>query len=268
MLIEIVEELEKLNKPDRFVFILEWLKEEGLEPMVHRYSTGKNIILKSDRNRKFGIGSHYDTVPLSPGANDNASAIAVCLGLVDRHFHEPCKEIGLEFFFFDEEESGLIGSTAYLEKYGLDGIRGFLNMELVGMGDRFALWPLAENSRGPALEAFEHAAKTQGIETYRLDKIIMNTADHDSFRKKGLMDSFSITCISKEDIEVAYHYYKAMEFDVDRETLREIFFKAPIMAHYHQPSDLSQYLSEESLQMTLDCMWDAIKTLDQNMAVG
>jgi len=66
-----------------------------------------------------------------------------------------------------------------------------------------------------------------------------------------------------QDKEVAYHYYKAFEFDVSPETLYEIIQKAPLFEHYHQPTDLSENLSEESLQMAVDIIWDTLNLMDE-----
>src|SRR5262245_52470863 len=58
------------------------------------------------------LGAHYDSVPGTPGADDNASAVAVCLEcarLIKRH------EIGsVMIVFFNREEDGLIGSREFV----------------------------------------------------------------------------------------------------------------------------------------------------------
>ncbi|MEM6767943.1 MAG: hypothetical protein AAF655_23620 [Bacteroidota bacterium] len=96
--------------------------------------------------------------------------------------------------------------------------------------------------------------------------MIMNTADHQTFRSYGLKDSFTLTCISEEEVRVAQHYYKALEFEVDQQTLYEIIREAPIFLHYHQPTDTSHYLSEESLLMTVDVIWETLLQIDHTLA--
>lgn len=58
------------------------------------------------------IGAHYDSVPGTPGADDNASAVAVCLEcarLIARH------NIGsVMIVFFNREEDGLLGSSEFV----------------------------------------------------------------------------------------------------------------------------------------------------------
>ena len=58
------------------------------------------------------LGAHYDTVPGTPGADDNGSAVAVCLEcarLVREH------EIGSTMIvLFNREEDGLLGSSEFV----------------------------------------------------------------------------------------------------------------------------------------------------------
>jgi hypothetical protein len=59
------------------------------------------------------LGAHYDSVPGTPGADDNGSAVAVCLEcarLVARH------GVGsVMIVFFNREEDGLAGSREFVE---------------------------------------------------------------------------------------------------------------------------------------------------------
>lgn len=262
-LMEIVKSLEGRSTQERFDVITRMLTQWRIPYKIQPFATGKNILVQSTHKKWIGISSHIDAVKKSPGANDNASAIAVCLEILHRILKKPFKDLGISVFFFDEEETGLKGSKAYVAEYGMKGMMGLINLEMVGQGDKFALWPLDDLSQGKVLQTLEQVAAEKGIFTRRFDKIVTNTADHVSFANAGSQDVFSLTCISEKDVEVAYHYYKAQEFDVDMETLRDIMKQAPIFQHYHQPTDLSIYLSEESLQLTADTLWQTLLALDR-----
>lgn len=258
-LLSIVKEFENKTSTERFELIENYLQKWEVPYHVQHYISGKNIFVKAEKMPFIGIGSHFDVVIEGEGgANDNASAIAVVLDLVRRNKENPLKNIGLQFFFFDEEEVGLKGSKAYIQKYGIGEMLGLINMELVGMGNQFALWSLSPNDRGNLLETFENQSKRLNIVSNRFDKIVTNTADHQSFKNAELNDSFTVTCISPKDVETAYHYYKAQEFAVDKATLYEIMLQAPIFKHYHQASDLSVYLEESALQMTAAVIWETV----------
>ncbi|MEM6348998.1 MAG: M28 family peptidase [Bacteroidota bacterium] len=262
-LLDHVQALEGKSRILRRGWIRDYLYDQGIHCESHRYRTGENLFVPSMMTPFVALGTHYDTVAGSPGANDNASAIAVALEVLRRYMDEPFTHFGLQVFFFDEEEKGLLGSQAYVEQYGVRGMLGLLNMELVGMGEEFALWPLREHHEERLLLAFESQAKAKDINCTRLDKIIMHTADHVPFRAAGIFDAWTITRISQKDREVAAHYYKAMEFEVDSETLLEIIEGAPIFEHYHRPSDLATHLTEQSLIQTADTIWETLQIFDQ-----
>jgi len=55
---------------------------------------------------------HYDSVPGSPGANDNASAIAAIFAAANRLIDE---DVAAGFIFFNREEDGLLGSREFID---------------------------------------------------------------------------------------------------------------------------------------------------------
>jgi Zn-dependent M28 family amino/carboxypeptidase len=80
------------------------------------------------------IGAHYDSVPGSPGADDNASAVAALLACA-KTISDYEKDAHVCFVAFNREEDGLMGSwdfvTNYLPKSGLT-IRQAHILEMVG----------------------------------------------------------------------------------------------------------------------------------------
>jgi hypothetical protein len=79
------------------------------------------------------IGAHYDTVSLSPGADDNASGIAALLSLA-KQFENTKFEKTVRFVAFAQEELGLIGSQQYAERSKQLGekIVAMLSLEMLG----------------------------------------------------------------------------------------------------------------------------------------
>ncbi len=74
------------------------------------------------------IGGHYDTVPGSPGAWDNASGVAGVLEAA--RVLSRCRfEATLVFIAFDREEEGRKGSDAYAEEHRQDHIRGVICLD-------------------------------------------------------------------------------------------------------------------------------------------
>jgi aminopeptidase YwaD len=70
---------------------------------------------KKHREEVFMIGAHYDTVAVSPGADDNASGLAVMLETC-RVLHGVTPPCTIEFVSFSMEEDGLQGSRSYAKK--------------------------------------------------------------------------------------------------------------------------------------------------------
>ena len=113
----------------------------NLETTVQSFNIGnyeaQNIIGKkigtSDESEVYILDGHYDSVSDSPGADDNASAIAGMLEalrvLAPYGFKKSIRFIG-----FDMEEAGLLGSIEYVGNGLVQGenINGVLNFEMIG----------------------------------------------------------------------------------------------------------------------------------------
>jgi Zn-dependent M28 family amino/carboxypeptidase len=85
------------------------------------------------------VGAHYDSIPDSPGADDNASAVAALMELADAlgplldgpgPWHAR-----LQLVAYDQEEAGLVGSAAHAAT--IKGpLRGMISLEMLGYADR------------------------------------------------------------------------------------------------------------------------------------
>jgi Zn-dependent M28 family amino/carboxypeptidase len=96
------------------------------------------------------IGAHYDAVPGTPGADDNASGVAVLLELA-RLFAAQPPAVPLWFVAFDMEEYGMLGSQAYAADLKAAGqsVRLMLSLEMLGYCDRA---PHSQQYPSPVLE--------------------------------------------------------------------------------------------------------------------
>ncbi|MDH5668062.1 MAG: M28 family peptidase [Nitrospira sp.] len=120
------------------------LSEAGLTVTAHEFEAlggiYRNVIgtasphsLQEGKNAPLIIAAHYDTVEGSPGADDNASALAVLLDVAQR-----LKEISLErpvqYIAFCLEEENLLGSRAYTAHLAAtqQPIQGAVVLECVG----------------------------------------------------------------------------------------------------------------------------------------
>jgi hypothetical protein len=87
------------------------------------------------------VGAHYDTKPGTPGADDNASAVAALLELarwIGSHFRSPgprCCQLVLAAY--DLEECGFVGSYVHSRELQRAGapVCGMISLEMLGYTD-------------------------------------------------------------------------------------------------------------------------------------
>lgn len=82
------------------------------------------------------IGAHYDAVPGTPGADDNATGVAVLLELGRLLTKEPAK-YPVRLVAFDMEEYGLLGSAQYAAdlRHQQQPLHLMLSLEMLGYRD-------------------------------------------------------------------------------------------------------------------------------------
>jgi Zn-dependent M28 family amino/carboxypeptidase len=106
----------------------------------HRGKTHQNLILNlpgassssADRPAIL-IGAHFDAVPGTPGADDNASGVAALMELARSFAAQPARS-PLRFVAFDLEEYGLLGSKHYAAqlKQQQEPLRLMISLEMLG----------------------------------------------------------------------------------------------------------------------------------------
>ncbi|MEB3217670.1 MAG: M28 family peptidase [Nostocales cyanobacterium 94392] len=115
---------------------------------IHTFEVGskscENLILNLPSDSQSGksnlspilIAAHYDAVPGTPGADDNATGVAVLLELARIFATQPTK-YPLRLVAFDMEEYGLLGSTDYVAKLRREQqkLRLMMSLEMIGYCD-------------------------------------------------------------------------------------------------------------------------------------
>lgn len=102
----------------------------------------RNVIAQAGPACRVVIGSHYDSVPAGPGANDNASGTGAVIELA-RVLKPAAAQKQLCFIAFGSEELGLWGSRRYVESLSpaeKDGMTAMINLDMVGVGDTWRLF--------------------------------------------------------------------------------------------------------------------------------
>ena len=117
-------------------YITTELRKLGWKPKLEKFSDGVNVFAERLGTDKAGgailVAAHYDTVAFSPGADDNATGVAVTLE-VARLLGSLATPRTLQLAFFDQEEAGLVGSKAFVAKAKrLQNLHGVIVMDMVG----------------------------------------------------------------------------------------------------------------------------------------
>ncbi|QLH45989.1 MAG: M28 family peptidase [Bacteroidota bacterium] len=138
-------------------FLRTEIRSLGLKPHQDSFSffdsdsnrrlVGKNIFafLNLGQRETILIAAHYDHLGLDfrkskdirpkgfhPGANDNASGVAVVLYLMQLLKQHPSPKFNYLFVLFDAHEIGLYGSSAFCSKTLKTKIKAVINLDMVG----------------------------------------------------------------------------------------------------------------------------------------
>ncbi len=159
------------------------------------------------------FSAHYDHLgnidtTIFPGANDNASGVAVLLDLMKYYKQHPLR-YSVAFYFFTGEEIGLMGSKYYVEHplFDLKRIKCLINLDLMGGGSEGIMvvngkvfeedferlkklntekgYHLSIQSRGKAQNSDHYWFTESGVKSFFIYTLGDITAYHDVFDVPG-----------------------------------------------------------------------------------
>ncbi|MBC8500136.1 MAG: M28 family peptidase [Nanoarchaeota archaeon] len=272
-LLDFVKKLEGRTDEERKDIIIETLKRSKYNFFLEDYKTafgqGVNIIMELGSGEKeILVTCHYDAVPGSPGANDNASAIAVVLDVYKRlKDYELNNKIKLIIFGSEEPTHfsvGLIGSHEYVKKHRVENIKAVYSLELCGMGDVVGIWPVEEDIKSTiAFKNLEETLNDLNIYFEYSGKIPGFYSDYKSFRDAGLKDSLCLTAVLKEEKDKIRKFVEMDPFLLTFRMMTRTLKLPKLFQHYHSPDDKSIYLTESCLRMMSDVVYNAVINLDK-----
>ena len=108
------------SEPSENRAVCDWLEKtlKGWGYKVERQGRYENLVAQPEEDfpEMLLVGAHYDSVPMCPGADDNASAVAAMLGCA-----AACRlwrpRLPVMFVAFNCEEDGLLGSRDFVNSY-------------------------------------------------------------------------------------------------------------------------------------------------------
>jgi len=228
-------------------------------------SRSYNIIGKSadtpSSQKPFVLAAHYDTKPETPGADDNASAVAALLEiarcLADNSFHTP-----LIFTAFTLEEYGFIGSRHFIKNAVTrnETFSGMISLEMLGYTNNApqsqTYPPYVDTNNYPdtgdfiAVVGNEPSAQLtqslaggmkQHVPSLKVETLVV----------PGTGENFSEVRLSDH----APFWDAGIPAVMITDTA---FFRNP---HYHQPSDTLETLDMEFIRENAEAIAETLKTL-------
>jgi len=123
-------------------YITRRLKKAGYQVELDEFKVDKPVynlvVTKPGNDEIVVVAAHYDSAPITPGANDNGSGVAVLLQLAERLKAVPMERTVRFVFFVNEEPpyfmSDSMGSRVYAARCAerKDNIVGMLSLETMG----------------------------------------------------------------------------------------------------------------------------------------
>ena len=172
-----------------------------LIPWKNKDLSGENIEAtlegRNDKMDIFVICAHYDSVEISPGADDDGSGVSIVLMLANVLSNYIFNST-IKFVLFSGEEQGLLGSKSYVEKISEENlnIAGVLNLDGVGYAstteDGSKIRHYANTESSWMQEISKSISKKYdeyiGLEVLTLPHVTFS--DHQSFVEKGYDASY------------------------------------------------------------------------------
>ncbi|MFD0901220.1 M20/M25/M40 family metallo-hydrolase [Actinomadura sediminis] len=169
----------------------------SFEVTHHSGLTSYNVLaerratLPNPAGRAVIVSAHYDSVPGSPGANDDGSGTALCLELARVLRRLPTQQ-AIRVCLWGSEESGLIGARHYvkeLDEAGAARITGCFQNDMVATSHPPAgtYWLLsvdgADNTTTAAVNA---AARRLGYADQTKGPTARGSSDHEAFYERAI----------------------------------------------------------------------------------
>lgn len=262
-IIDVIIQLEKGSNKERTEYIKQILRSMDVsftsQPFRQRILTGENIIVDQfcdTSGSQLLLTAHTNKYFSSPGANDNASGVAVLLELIRhlKHFGSN-PNVGVTFAFFDHEDglAFLDGSTYFVNHSDVSKIAFVFNFDGVGMGNTITISPNIDHSTNEYLDTLKNYLDKEKLPFFTFDLPPLIIEDHIPFVRKSI-PAISLNLIPKSDLVYLQYIMKASWI---KKFFVNFFYRGflnkrhpmKIMRHRHNDLDTSVFIQKESLQL-------------------
>lgn len=273
-MIEHIKNLEKKTNKERTDYVKQTLKQINVtfsvQPFRQRILRGENIIVEQfcgDSPRQLLLTAHTNKYFSSPGANDNASGVAVLLGIISHLKKRNLKKtIGIKVVFFDHEDGLAIldGSSFFVSHTDITNISFVLNLDGVGIGNSFTLSPrITRKNSNHYVSNILQFLNHKNIRYFSFDLPPLMIEDHMPFLQKNIR-ALSVNLMPEQDLEYLKDFAKKSWL---QKLIEALFYRGSnrknhpmvVMRHRHNELDTSEYIQEKSLELAFSL---SIKMVD------
>lgn len=201
------------------------------------------------------ITAHYDHIGrfqgrIHPGADDNASGVAVLLALAARAIQQPLQH-RLMFLATDAEEKGLIGAKAFFADARINkvGIQANLNLDMVAqMGKRKRLYVTGEKTHN----AFNGLVKQLNQEVS--ERLGIRLVKEHRNKRVG------------RAIANGINYHRASDHAVFADNdIAYLFLGVAEHRFYHTPNDTFEKIDLNAFDDVVEVAWALLQQMDQRL---
>jgi aminopeptidase YwaD len=203
------------------------------------------------------LGAHYDSVPGSTGANDNAASVAILLSLLRAYRAHPPR-LPCDIVFFDLEEEGSWGSRAYVRRFAPERILAMINLDVCGVGNTILIGPRKNIVDWPMQAAVQLVEQQQAIPIRIVDQL--PHGDEESFEAAGI-PNLSVSILPHDDIPLLLEAVPAM-----RHWQPPARTPATLETIHNGPRDSIAVIEEAAMQAVLDWTHAVVHTLSNTSA--
>jgi hypothetical protein len=249
--VDLIALLEGRANHERQAAVARYLETRGVETRCHRFATfeghGENFSVDVGSGpRTLMLIAHHDAVAGSPGANDNAAAVAILLHLLERLPGLIPPGHRVQLLFTAAEELGYLGARAWVRDVPLGDLEGVLSLELCGIGDSLAVWDAGDDT--PFLVKVRAALEAQGLardERYhQVGRIPVFGSDHRAFAAAGV-PAYGLSAVPLAHADALRQFV----LSPTRSVLMHLVRRPPPFDTYHTPRDAAATVQAPALAL-------------------
>jgi aminopeptidase YwaD len=218
--------------------------------MVRQYRPENIVVSFGDAPSRYVLSAHYDSIPGSTGANDNAASVCILLEMVRAYSTAPPK-VPLDIVFFDLEEMFMQGSQAYLARMKTEQIKGIINFDMCGVGDVI----LASASCEGALRNAVIVVENTNIHPLKMIPTLPPSDDM-IFEHAGI-PAVSVCVVPEHDVAVMIESAPIIHQQGVPNALPTVFDTM-----HNRQRDSIEVIEIEAMQKTLNFAFDLVKMLE------